>query len=344
MRKEDRILFLSARQDFDEQQRRAVIELIERNNIDWDLVLSTAMQHGVAPLVYENLIHDKRLDIKLPADISKRFKLIAVHNAIDKEGRARKLVEALAFLNQESLEVLLIKGAALDLFVYKRPYLTTSKDIDVILSKRREDFSAEKMDALGRFMHGNGIEYDFYEHHDANINGALPVDFDWIWRDATRIDFRGQPACVMCPEDMLISVCINSCRKRFFRLKSLVDIAETVKKFPGLDWKKLAIKARAYDCHPIVYTAISLTKRTLGCQLPPETLAMLGVGIIRAKAIDLVMQFLMREVSLSAYPFSGHNLFGRQVNMALILPYMNYRSYQIWHKMGEIRETWQDNN
>ena len=341
MRAEDQILFLSARQDFGEQQRRSVVALVEHNNIDWNLVLSTAEEHGVAPLVYENLIHGDPLGVKLPADLAQRFKLSAVHNAIDKEKRAKKLFEALTYLNQQSLDVMLIKGAALDLFVYQQPYLTTSKDIDVILSRRREDFSEEEMHALGRFMHGSGIEYDFYEHHDTNINGALPVDFEWIWRDAAWIDFRGQPARVMCPEDMLISVCINSCRKRFFRLKSLMDIAETVKKFPDLEWEKLAAKARAYDCHPIVYTALSLTRLTLGCPLPDGTLHALGVGAFRVRIIDLTVRFLLREVSLSAYPFSGYSFLGRRINLALILPYMNYRGYQIWRKMGEIKDAWQ---
>jgi hypothetical protein len=343
MRKEDQILFLSARRDFEQQHRQSVVELIEQDNIDWELLLSTAVEHGVAPLVYENLIHGDPLGIKLPADIAQRFKLVAVHNAIDKEKRAKKLAVALDYLNQHSLEAMLIKGAALDLFVYQRPYLTTSKDIDIILSRRRDEFSVDEMHALGTFMHGSGIEYDFYEHHDTNINGALPVDFDWIWRDAARIDFRGQPARVMCPEDMLISVCINSCRKRFFRLKSLMDIAETVKKLPDLDWQKLVVKARAYDCHPIVYTSLSLARRTLGCSLPEETLKSLGVGALRVRMIDWTVRFLLRETSLSTYPFSGLNLFGRQVNLALILPYMNYRSYQIWRKMGEIKDAWQTN-
>jgi len=307
MRKEDKILLAGARQDF-----QGEVDL----DVDWELVFKLAVDHGIAPIIYENIVRGTGLEIE------KKFSLAAAHNAIDKERRGRVLGDALAYFAGKSVEVMLIKGAALDVLVYERPYLTVSKDIDIILSKKVE------------VPHFPGIEYDFYHHHDTDINGALPVDFDRIWRDSLPIIYREHPARVMCPEDMLISLCINSCRKRFFRLKSLMDIRETSLRLP-INWDKLMFNAKAYDCLPIVYTAMRVTERTLGFSVPKIKLG------IRKPLIDLMINVLMRR-PLSSYPFSGPNVMGRQINFASILPYMNYRGYQIWRKAQEIREDQHD--
>jgi hypothetical protein len=224
----------------------------------------------------------------------------------------------------------------LDFLVYDQPWYTASGDIDLIIRQKLQDFPAQELHALQVYFHGSGIECDFYEHHDLNINGVLPVDFDRIWADAGRIHYKEYTAYVMAPEDMLISVCINSCRKRFFRLKSLCDIAETTRKYAHMDWDKFIHKSRAYDCHPIVYTALSVADKTLGCGLPQGLLRKLDIGFARQKIIDLSIAFILRKPALFSYPTAGPELLGRRMNWALILPYMNYRGYQIWRKLTKI--------
>jgi len=86
-------------------------------------------------------------------------------------------------------------------------------------------------------IYRSGIECDLPGHHDVDMNGVLPVRFDRIWEAARAVDFHGQEAFVMAPEDLLLSLCINSCRKRYFRLKHLFDIAETVHRL-DLDWNR----------------------------------------------------------------------------------------------------------
>jgi hypothetical protein len=176
-----------------------------------------------------------------------------------------------------------------------------------------------------------GIEYDYFEHHDVMMNGVLPVDFEQIWRDATQIEFRGQPLWVMAPEDMLISVCINSCRKRFFRLKALCDIAETINKY-GLNWPEVVRRARTYDCHNIVYTALWVTQMTLGCSITEEVLDNFEVNPIRAK----IIRYLSRRMSLDAFSslYFGKNLLGRKVDWPLVLPYATFRWYQVWRRVA----------
>ena len=163
------------------------------------------------------------------------------------------------------------------------------------------------------------------------MNGVLPVNFQRIWAEASRISFRGRDVFVMSPEDMLISTCINSCRKRYFRLKALADIAEIINKYDDLDWEELTNKAREYDCHNIVYTALLVTKMTVGCELPEGVLDKLAVSPIRMAIIRYLSQ-RMSWSSLSSL-YSGRKLLGRKLSLPLILPYATYRWYQVQRKI-----------
>jgi hypothetical protein len=339
MRPEEKLLFACTRQNFLPVHQETVLEVCHNEEIRWDLVYAIARGHGVAPLVYANLLRGD-LNLEIPRNILDRFKRNHAGNVIRKERRAEKLERVLAFFKRKSIDVMLIKGESLDILVYDQPWYTTPHDVDLVIRVKRDEIPDSVVREIEQFF-GNdggqdgghlGIEYDYFEHHDIVMNGVLPVDFQQIWDDATKIKFKGQDVFVMSPEDMLLSLCINSCRKRFFRLKALCDIAETIYKYPGLDWSKLAQRARAYDCHNIVYTALLVTKMTVDCSLPEGALDALAVHPIRAK----IIYELSRRMTPSSFSslYSGRNLFGRKVDGSLLLSYAAFCWYQVRRRIA----------
>ncbi len=335
MKPEDRLLFACTRQDFQEQYQQAVLDISRQHTLSWELVFSKAERHGVATLVYVNLCQRSELAFDIPEQLVKRYQMYTMQNTVQKEQRAQKLAEIIEYLNERDIEAMLIKGGVLDILVYEHPAFSTLSDIDLVLHRRREELSGPEIDRLMDELHGSGIEYDFYQHHDMTINGALPVDFDRIWRDAARIEYRGQPVWVMSAEDTLISLCINSCRKRYFRLKSLLDISETIRVMDKLRWDVIAEKARMYDCSSIVYTALLVADRTLGCDLPVGVLDQLRVSALRSVLINSLVSYALRYSSLPLDPISGTSVAGKQLHASLVLPYATYRLYQIRHKVFE---------
>jgi hypothetical protein len=263
---EDELLFVCTRQNFLDGHEQRVLNICRKHKIDWALIYSTAKLHGVAPLVYANLRWCQNLLI--PPEILERFRLCLMHNILVKERLAENITRAISFFAERSINVMLIKGIALDILVYDQPYYTVLQDADIAISVRREEITDRQYREFMEFFHESGVEYDYFSHHNVVMHGVLPVDFQQIWTEASKIEFRGQDVFVMSPEDMLLSLCINSCRKRFFRLKALCDIAETINKYPGLDWSKLVQRARAYDCYNIIYTVLLVTVMTMGCSLP----------------------------------------------------------------------------
>ena len=327
---EERLLLACTRQNLLEQHQQAVLDICQQVPIKWDIVYETARQHNVAPLIYTNLLRCPIPKPGLPSDIKAKFEQSYYRNIAIMSGLSKKIAEKLAFFNAQSIDVMLIKGAALAILVYDQPWYTIH-DVDLVIKLHETDLSPSNINEINTLFDDlPGVEYDFFEHHDVVLNGMLPVDFCQIWAQAKKIAFGGQEVFVMSPEDMLISVCINSCRKRFFKLKSLFDIAEIIEKYPDLNWDELITKAKAYQCHNIAYTALWTTNLTVGCKLPEGVLDAFAVNPVRAAVVRRVS----RSISFSRLSslYSGIAFYGVPLSTSLLLPYVTYSPVQLWRK------------
>ncbi|HEX6864344.1 MAG TPA: nucleotidyltransferase family protein, partial [Thermoanaerobaculia bacterium] len=249
-------------------------------------VAAVAESHGVAPIVGANLKAE---------NLQRAF----FENVLIKAQETERLAQGIARLREAGYQVMLLKGTALDLLVYREPWVTVSKDADLLLRPEpgRRLSDGEREVRLSPYR--SGIECDLLTHHDLDMNGVLPVRYDRIWAAARAVDFHGQEAFVMSPEDLLISLCVNSCRKRYFRLKHLFDIAETVQRIE-IDWDRLAARAREDRCEGIVYTALHVTAETLRCEVPD--LGALAVPRLRRLLIRRLVARWLRRGSLDSRP------------------------------------------
>ena len=233
---------------------------------------------------------------------------------------------------------MLIKGSALDLLVYDHPWYMVADDLDLVLRRKKEEMTQKEIVEIMQFHHSTGIEYDYFDHHDVTLNGVLPMNFHRIWDDAVGMEFGEDHLFVMSPEDMLLSTCTNSCRKRFFRLKCLCDIAEIINRYGDLDWEKMVQNAKNDHCNSIVFTALLATKMTVGCELPENALSKLAVGPARAALIRQLVRYVSDRMPLSTlYPYSGGKWLNRKVNIPLILPYISYRPRQLWQRLKRLQ-------
>ena len=298
MKAEDHVLFAAARQDFREEHRSKVEALAP---FDLEKLAAIAEDHGVAPIVGANLKAE---------NLQRAF----FENVLIKAQEAERLARGIARLREAGYQVMLLKGLALDLLVYREPWVTTSKDADLLLRPEPGRQLSDDERAVRRSLYRSGIECDLLTHHDVDMNGVLPVRFDRIWADSRVVDFHGQEVFVMSHEDLLISLCINSCRKRFFRLKHLFDIAETVLRL-DIDWDRLAAHALEDRCEGIVHAALHVTAETLGCEVPAGALEALGVPRSRVLLIRRLVASHLRRGSLDSPPPAW-------------LPYASYRPEQ----------------
>jgi hypothetical protein len=348
---EDTIVCLCARQNFEPIRQQRLIAICQNRTIKWNAVYAAAEQHGVTPLVYVNLRKSQREGTDIPEAALNIFKRSCIHNVLVKQDTAAVLEKVLALFSQKGIDVMLVKGAALNLAVYEQPWYTKSADIDLVIKARKGEIPEadhrEIVDVLEGFNYRyrrfkEHIEYDYYEHHDVTMNGILALNSERIWQESRRLRVNGQVVFVMAPEDMLIAAAVNSCRHRFSRLKFLCDVVAIIDKFPELNWDSLISKSREYKCNVIVYTALSVTQMTLGCPLPPGVLSDLKVNPVRATMIRCLANPLYRSMSLATWTWrSEGRLFGRGFSWPLVLVYATYRADQIGPKLRGICRAWQ---
>lgn len=327
---EDRVLLACTRLNFGEEQLREVAALSRAAPIDWDQVYTTADVHGVAPLVFTNL--QLSAAEQIPRPIVEQFERALFHNVLAKSLIANKTGEVLAYFGRLGIDVMLIKGAALDRVLYEHPWYTVANDVDLILNCHADQVDARAIEKYIFTFDNIHFEYDYVGHHDVSMNGSLPIDFGAIWSDAQPIDLAGQRILVMAKEDLLIASCINSCRKRFYRLKNLLDIAEMVNAWSGTtDWNRFVSKCKAYQCSNIVFTALLVARSVLGCKLPESIFDALDVHPARAQVIRYVSGH--SRPSRLADLRRGLKVLGRPLGASLVLPYAAYDWRQLGRKL-----------
>jgi hypothetical protein len=152
----------------------------------------------------------------------------------------------------------------------------------------------------------------------------LPVSLtrQQLWRDAHQVVLRGHSIWVMASEDLPLTVCINSACKRFFKLKALCAIAETIQTSPHLEWPTVIQKAHAYGCSAIVYAALVAIQLTAGCTLPGAVLERLTVGSVRKAVIRALCRY--RSFTSLAALYDGWHICGRPLGPSVLLLGVTY--------------------
>ena len=352
MTSEDIVLCLCTRQNFEMKHQQDLIDICQNQTIHWDIVLATAIKHQIAPIIYVNLSRIPNKHLNIPSTVLDRFKKTQIRNIFIKQWTEAALEKVLALFNRKGIDVMLVKGEALDYMVYDRPWYTISLDVDLVIRAREDELTQgdrrEILKLLDDFNRERNpfkkhIEYDFYEHHDITMNNILTVDWGRIWAEAEKVQIRGYDVLVMTPEDTLLATAITSCRKRFFRLKSLCDLATIIERYPTLDWNTVIEKAHAYKCNTILYTALVVTQTVLGCKFPNNILADLKVPRLRAALIWYLIKNLFQRTSLiNLFVHSDNATYNRTLSWPLLLTYATYRVDHLLPKLGELYGAWRN--
>ena len=328
------LLLTCTRQTMTSEQIAHLAQLCHNDLLQWASIYTLADQHSVAPLVFANLQQSAAISV-MPAAIIQQFRQATYQAIATKAGLARQLQQVLAFLTAQGQRVMLIKGAALDRLLYRQPWYVVH-DVDLIIATPRSALPAGVLATIERFFWDYpAFEYEFYSHHDVTMNGVLSVDFAQIWHDAESVSWDGTLVTVMARADQLIAACINCVRKRFFRLKALLAVAELTAWLRQEDWPLVVAKSNHYQCANLVYAALLMAQTTLGAYVPARVAEQLAIHPLRARAIQGVMHHLV--VNPEHWATGGGQFEHRLLNWALLLPYTTYSVRQIFTKLSQPR-------
>ncbi|MGC4084103.1 MAG: nucleotidyltransferase family protein [Vicinamibacterales bacterium] len=189
---------------------------------DWDTLTASALAHRITPLVLAHVTAIAGADV--PPPVRDAWTHFDASYRREQTARARLLAQLIAFFADRDIRVMPVKGAALDITLYDGCSYTESGDIDLLVDRTWAQFSEANRLALKQFAGVSGLEIGFARHHDLDMNRVLDVDYDGLWMRSSIVTLGAGRAHVMSPEDTLLTMCTNLCRKRYRLLKDMMAI------------------------------------------------------------------------------------------------------------------------
>ncbi len=346
MTEENRVLYSLLKSALSTQESHPLPAPFSAETINWQRLFHLAEDHGVSPLLYDQLRRwaDLPAALQLPPPILAQFKKSYIHHIVKSKGTQSVLAHVLRFAQAHEIPIMLLKGAAYGATVYEQPWYTISADVDLLVGKREDELAGGKAQAIKNHLDAFNaqqvefslnLEYEFYEHHDLTMNGVLPVDWARVWADARPISYLGSLAHVMSAEDMLLAATINACRKRYLRLRSIFDIGAILHRFPSLDWSKVRDKALSYRCNTISYAALMMADKTIGLRLPEHLEELLEIRPARRTLLEQAMRLILTHQPLSLMAEEERKtLWNRRLSWTLLLTYLSYSPDLLWPKVS----------
>lgn len=230
----------------------------------------------------------------------------------DAELHRRELAHVLRQLNNQQIQVVVFKGAALAYGVYPDPACRTMGDIDLWVAEEDverarqalcemgyEGFSKpDRPPALMALFQGEiglqhrGSEYGLVELHWGVFPGewlrrVAAIDVDAVRQRVVPARLVDETARVLAPEDAIIQSALHTAinhQMSMSPLRALVDIALLARHTP-IDWSAIAQRARTWHAATAVWLVLSLAVELAGLEEAAEAARELQPSALRRRLI-----------------------------------------------------------
>jgi hypothetical protein len=254
---------------------------------DWDDLLQQSSRHGITPLFYHRL-RTFHPDIPIPSDVIERLRQAYLENAARNLRLYNYLCQVLKILRRDGIPVIVLKGAHLAELVYGNRALRLVGDLDLLVKK--DDLM--RVDALllemgctpfnhRRIVYKDNNQFAYLmPKRDVNLEihwRILPprdpfaIDTDRQWERSRPVLIAGVDAAVLCPEDLLLHLCLHAGCGHGFEpgLRLFCDISEVLQHDGSvMDWGIVQRRTRQWGIGKCVYLTLRLTRELVGVALP----------------------------------------------------------------------------
>jgi len=295
--------------------------LIQQSDSDWNEVLEQSELFGIMPLVYHRL-HSQHLDSSIPANVMQTLRTKYLITAGVNTRLYCELAMVLEALNNENIQVIILKGAYLAEFVYESIAIRPMGDIDILIKKNDLLKAEKKLIEMGyNLFHEYALEKTFINHHHLPPlikSGAFPIEIHWtigvvassvtidingLWERALPAKIVGVNALSLSLEDLLLHLCLHLTQLHFFDqgVRILCDIHETIRNNQEqIDWIRLEYLASQWGVKKPVYLTFRLAKEFLDTHIPDEFLINLSPdGINKDLLVFAKEQLLSQKMDYS---------------------------------------------
>ena len=283
------------------QEESGETRLKELSSSDWDVLIEKSCWHGIAPLLYYRLI-TFHPSTPVPASALEKLQLVYLQSSARNMHLYQELGKILERLRHDSIQVIALKGVHVAAAVYQNIALRPMEDIDLLVKQTdllrvqeilvKQGYISSKEESSG-FCLGLGsaqVHLPMYRKGDSlvveihfNIVGppfSLQLDVEKLWGRAQMSSLQGIEVLTLCPEDLLIHLCMHFSFHHGFDngIRPLFDISQTIQHYEReLDWEQVLNRSKEWGVVKCIYLALSLANKFAGASIPVQIMKDLDV-------------------------------------------------------------------
>ena len=343
LKQEEQLILLSADINPDKSILNRIDEIIP-TIIDWDYFTKLAINSAAAPLIVDKISRLRNAGL-FPETIKCKLKQASLKTL----GRNMLLIEhfrqVIRAFNEAQIPVIALKGSMLSEWLYGNINLRQFSDIDLLVPEKNGPLALVILERMGysaskwkmsdfisehtKIVHytpmirnGVCIEIHIRLHY---ISEAYQVDLNAIWQRAVPLQLHGVPVLGLCPEDLLMHLCIHldkHVHSGQFQFTCLYDIVNMLNhKGDVLNWtffEQLCLQANAVS---VTYKYLLLAQKYMNGQLPISVsekyshtfepkVEQIFLAVLRGNSIQNYASSVYRNVSgLDSFSNRIHYLF-----------------------------------
>ncbi len=236
----------------------------------------------VLPLAYRNIhpLDPEAKDLDLAKGV---YRYVWVKNQV----QVRFGSEVIEKLQSAGIDVLVLKGLALNLLYYRDLGVRLMNDIDLLVPRTA---ATQAISEMGSILHPKQAAFAsedrvLVEHGTAWVDGSgNEVDLHWyslwlsspdteFWRGAVPIEVDGISSRSLCATDHLLHVCAHGASwQPEIALRWVTDGVTLIRSSPEIDWERLVRQAREREMTITIADALDYLRSRFGVEVPPEAL------------------------------------------------------------------------
>jgi hypothetical protein len=275
---------------------------------EWEALLEEAGRHGLVPLLFHSL-KTYYPDPQIPPQIQERLRSIYYSSAARNMKLYQQLEGVVRKFARENIQVILLKGAHLAMFVYDNMALRPMVDIDLLLkpldlekvhkilimdgySTATEKISLDpEIKHLPPYWKRGGISGFLLEVH-VNITSP-PImeqsDMNALWARVEKASIGEAEVFILSPEDLFLHLCLHSCIQHNFEngLIACIDAANIIKYYgERIKWQQLWEQAQWLGIERALYLILALTEKLVGVPVPEEISQVVNLNLEAQNALE----------------------------------------------------------
>jgi hypothetical protein len=306
MRPELELVFCSARIQTPEKEGRIKELLAARLN--WSEVLECAVQHKLAPVVYENVCAADPGSI--PKGQRESLAQVARDSAKSNLAFLNEMLHVYWLFEKARIPAIPFKGPALAWLAYRNFTHRTCVDLDFVMPQRCIPEAVSLLQTTGYIPHFNPAEvhaglhgaapgqYTFTRkgrqlsvelHTERTLRYfSRPLHLDDLNSRTIPLEIGGQAIRTFSAEDQLVMLCVHGAKHFWERISWIADIAYLVTA-REIDWPLLMKIAATMGSARLLLLGLYLAHEMIGAPLPQD--------ILDRASEDNRVQWLARKVT-----------------------------------------------